>query len=97
MRGQVFELEGKKIFTFGGAASHDIEGGVLDKDDPDYELKELLLYKEGRNYRINHESWWEQELPSKEEMEKDRKQIVKEILTEKQINRVFADIPGDAG
>ena len=25
MRGQVFEIEGKKIFTFGGAASHDKE------------------------------------------------------------------------
>lgn len=23
MRGQIFELEGKKLFTFGGAASHD--------------------------------------------------------------------------
>ena len=29
MRGQVYELEGKKIFTFGGASSHDIDGGIL--------------------------------------------------------------------
>ena len=28
MHGQVFELEGKKIFTFGGASSHDISGGI---------------------------------------------------------------------
>ena len=35
MRGQVYELEGKKIFTFGGASSHDIDGGILELDDPD--------------------------------------------------------------
>ena len=29
MRGQVFELEGKKIFTFGGASSHDMDGEFL--------------------------------------------------------------------
>ena len=29
MRGQVFTVEGKKIFAFGGAISHDIAGGIL--------------------------------------------------------------------
>ena len=29
MRGQIFEIEGKSIFTFGGASSHDIDGGIL--------------------------------------------------------------------
>ena len=28
-RGQVFTIEGKTFFTFGGASSHDIQGGVL--------------------------------------------------------------------
>lgn len=28
MRGQVFELEEKKLFTFGGASSHDIDMGA---------------------------------------------------------------------
>lgn len=28
-RGQVFNLQGKKFFTFGGAESHDIQGGVI--------------------------------------------------------------------
>ena len=27
---KVYELEGKKIFTFGGASSHDIDGGILE-------------------------------------------------------------------
>ena len=39
MRGQVFELEGKKIFTFGGASCHDIDGGILELDDPEFRQK----------------------------------------------------------
>ncbi len=45
MRGQVFEIEGKTIFTFGGATS-------IDKD-----------------YRVEGESWWPQELPTYEELD----------------------------
>ena len=45
MRGQVFEIEGKTIFTFGGATS-------IDKD-----------------YRVEGESWWSQELPTYEELD----------------------------
>ncbi len=29
----------RKIFTFGGASSHDIEGGILETDDPEYKKK----------------------------------------------------------
>ena len=36
MRGQVLTIEGKKIFTFGGAKSHDISGGILELNDPDF-------------------------------------------------------------
>ena len=68
MRGQVFEIEGKKFFTMGGASSHDISDGILDP----FEDKELI--KEWRNdwskmFRVNHVSWWERELPSEEEMQ----------------------------
>ena len=37
MRGQVFELAGLTFFTMGGAASHDIEDGILSLDDPSFE------------------------------------------------------------
>ena len=30
MRGQVFAIDGKSVFTFGGASSHDIDGGILE-------------------------------------------------------------------
>ncbi len=68
MRGQVFEIEDRKIFTFGGASSHDVQGGILEPEDPDYKKKKKELDKEWLPYRINHFSWWERELPTESEM-----------------------------
>lgn len=75
MRGQVFTIEEKKIFTFGGARSHDISGGILELDDPDFHNKRKALEEDGRPYRINHLSWWEQELPTQEEMDEGRRNL----------------------
>lgn len=75
MRGQVFAIAGKKIFTFGGAKSHDISGGILELDDPNFKSKRKELEKGWKPYRINHLSWWEQELPTKEEMEEGRNNL----------------------
>lgn len=69
MRGQVFEIEGRKIFTFGGAACHDIPGGILDRYDKDFENKAKFNDYMGLPYRIKNLSWWELELPTEEEME----------------------------
>ena len=68
MRGQIFELEGCRFFTMGGAKSHDIEDGILEPDAPDFERRLMILQRKPRaRYRINHISWWAQELPSDEE------------------------------
>jgi len=75
MRGQVYQIEDKKIFTFGGASSHDISGGILEPGDPDYKEKKKMLDKGWRPYRINHISWWVQELPSEMEMEEGFKNL----------------------
>lgn len=75
MRGQVFTIEGKKIFTFGGAKSHDISGGILELEDPDFHKKRKALEKDWIPYRINHLSWWEQELPTEEEMDEGRRNL----------------------
>ena len=75
MRGQVYQIDGKKIFTFGGASSHDISGGILEADDPDYKEKKKELDQGWLPYRINHVSWWEQELPSEDEMEEGLKNL----------------------
>lgn len=77
MRGQVFEIEEKKIFSFGGASSHDIQGGVLEPDDPEFEKKYAALSRGYLPFRINHWSWWKQELPSEEEMEEGRQNLEK--------------------
>lgn len=67
--GQVFEIEGKHFFTFRGAASHDIQGGVFDVDDPDFVKKCIAASNSKLPYRIKNITWWEQELPTKEELD----------------------------
>ena len=43
MRGQIFEINGKIIFTFGGALSHDIDGGILNIEDHDFKKKKKKI------------------------------------------------------
>lgn len=65
MRGQVFTIDGLKIFTFGGASSHDIKDGILEPGDP----RIKRWWKDyTKLFRINKQSWWEGELPTKQEM-----------------------------
>lgn len=72
MRGQVFEIEGKTIFTFGGATSID------------------------RDYRVEGESWWPQELPTYEELDEGVENLkrygnqVDYIITHSCSERAFA-------
>ncbi len=72
MRGQLYEICGKKVFTMGGASSHDIRDGILEPDDPNYERKLRQLNAAGALYRVNHRSWWKEELPGEDEY-RDRK------------------------
>lgn len=76
-RGQVFDIEGKKFFTFGGASSHDIQGGILDRKDIDFDEKQKNAHKGNLPYRIVHESWWAEELPNEEEMNEGRGNLEK--------------------
>lgn len=69
MRGQVYEIAGKKIFTFGGARSHDISDGILELNDPKLNEKVKELRERRGLFRINHLSWWKEEMPSENEME----------------------------
>ena len=76
MRGQTFELEGYRFFTMGGARSHDIEDGILELDDPNFERKLLMLRRNPRaRFRIDHISWWQQEMPSDEEYAEARRNL----------------------
>ena len=79
MRGEVYEFCGNKFWCFGGAQSHDIRDGILDADNFQ-NAKELYdTIKQwslsGKMFRINHVSWWSEELPSIGEMEHGRKTL----------------------
>ena len=69
MRGQVFDIDGASFFAFGGASSHDIDGGILEPDDPDFKK---------RRKELNHSNQWvckkQQKTPRSEiELTKDRR------------------------
>lgn len=72
MRGYVFEFDGKKFFCFGGASSHDISDGILDRADFDSDEEFVATVKDWgkqwKMFRINHLSWWKQELPTGDEL-----------------------------
>ena len=67
MRGEVFNLQGRKFFTMGGASSHDISDGILEMDNPNFRIQKRQLDKCDGMYRINHVSWWKEELPLEED------------------------------
>lgn len=74
-RGQVFQIQGKTFFVLGGAASHDIQGGVLDPNDPDWKRQAKILRRRGISYRVLGQSWWPEELPSPAEYETARRSL----------------------
>lgn len=85
MRGNIYEIEGHTFFCFGGASSHDIEDGILDRKDfmsvDEFYETVYLWRKQYRMFRINHESLWERELPTVSEMEWGRKDIFSQTDT----------------
>ena len=72
MRGQVYDIQDRKFFTMGGASSHDIQDGILEADDSLLKKKCRELDAKGAMYRINHLSWWKEELPSETEYQTAR-------------------------
>lgn len=77
MRGQVYTIDGIRIFTFGGARSHDISDGILDPRDRNFQEKRRRLDKKGAFYRVDGVTWWKEELPSEEEMEEGIRNLEK--------------------
>ena len=69
MRGQVFEIDGITFFTMGGAASHDIQDGILDPASPGFEQEYWFKRRTRQIFRVKGVSWWPQEMPSEEEYE----------------------------
>lgn len=76
MRGEVFTLQKKKFFAFGGAQSHDIYDGILEYDG--WRKQAKVLESQGKYmYRIRDLSWWEEEMPNEEEKQNGRNNLEK--------------------
>lgn len=90
-RGDIFEIGEKTCFAFGGARSHDIQDGILDPADyPD----EKAFRKEynrrcGGMIRVRGVSWWDQEMPSSEEMAYGRRNLEAFMKDHARIDFVF--------
>lgn len=74
MRGEIFDIDDKKFFSFGGAKSHDIQNGILNMDE---EEKICTYRKRGEFFRVRNYSWWDLELPTKEEIHNGLKNLEK--------------------
>ena len=75
LRGQVFHLGGYSFFTMGGASSHDVQDGILDPEDPEFYYKLKHFRSTGAMFRVNHWSWWKEELPGKAEYAEARRNL----------------------
>lgn len=75
MRGQVFTLQGARFFTFGGARSHDIQDGILDPEEKNFQTEFRRLRRRRAFFRVKHVSWWEEELPGETEKEEGRRNL----------------------
>lgn len=79
MRGYVFDICDKKFFAFGGASSHDIQDGILDPNDfvdmDDFRDTYRRWQKYGKMFRVRGVSWWDQEMPNDEELERGRQSL----------------------
>ena len=74
MRGEIFDIDNKNLFVFGGAKSHDIQDGILNLDE---EEKIYEYRKRGAYFRIRDYSWWDLELPTQGEMQNGIKNLEK--------------------
>ena len=86
MRGQVYEIAGKRIYSMGGASSHDMEDGILDPSAPGYMWTKRRLDMQGGHYRVRGKSWWERELPCDSEYQNSEKNL---DLCKRRVDYIF--------
>jgi len=77
MRGQYFEdVDGRTVFAFGGARSHDI-WNLFDPKDEQYKEQVRRARRNNEFFRVVGESWWPEEMPSSAEMQTGRDNLAK--------------------
>ncbi len=90
-RGEIFSIDGRYCFAFGGARSHDIQDGIMDPADfssEDAFKSEYRIWRSGM-IRVRGLSWWDAEMPSREEMELGRRNIASFMDRHGRIDFVF--------
>lgn len=71
MRGYIFDIDYTSFFCFGGGKSQDIKDGIIHPMQySDWNMQAKLWKKQGRQFRIEGISWWPEEMPSQEEIER---------------------------
>lgn len=106
-RGQVYTLAGRTVFAFGGAPSHDISGGILHPSDyaawDDYRQALRTLRAGYDPFRIEHVSWWKEENPGRDEMDRGIKALnqagwtVDLVLTHEAPDLILKEMDLDSG
>ena len=90
-RGDIFAIDGHYCFAFGGARSHDIQDGIIDPADFSDEDAFKSEYRARRrsSIRVRGVSWWDAEMPSREEMDRGRRNIQSFMEKHERIDFVF--------
>lgn len=79
-RGHIFNIDGCNCFAFGGARSHDISGGIFHMEKFKTPEQAIAAYKQFEHHaslRVNHLSWWQQEMPNYQEMKLGKENLKK--------------------
>lgn len=73
MRGQIYDIDGLRVFTMGGAQSHD-QDVILTQKQATPELR-YQLRRQRQLYRVEDETWWKEELPLEAEIQEARENL----------------------
>ncbi|MDR0919878.1 MAG: metallophosphoesterase [Oscillospiraceae bacterium] len=103
-RGEVYTINGKKFFVFGGGISSDTISGLLDSGDLKFrKTVNKMFLKRKIWFRVKGETWWKEEQPSPSEMDNGLENLNKNdntvdyILTHSapKIGQTTIDVPSD--
>ena len=66
LRGEVIEIDGYTFFAFGGARSHDISDGILQKTKG-WKSRYINALRDDKMVRVEGYDWWDRELQTSSE------------------------------
>ena len=89
--GEIFEINGMHCFAFGGGRTRERPDGIL--DPLDYRDEKAFLEdcasKRDEQFQIRGVSWWAEEIPSREEMERGRENLRSFMMDHDRMDFIF--------